>query len=97
MTHHHAEPRHGRRRRDGATPAAPDRPATPEPPPAWDGAGNLRPGETPPAEGSMSETGPYESHNPTRGWGPVPLLLIVLLAASFVAFFIAYAIVIITG
>ncbi|SFD27965.1 DUF6480 family protein [Streptomyces aidingensis] len=87
---HQAEPRHDR-------PGGGASPARPEPPPPGEGRGTSRPGETPPAEGSMSETGPYEAHNPTRGWGPVPLLLIVLLAASFVAFFIAYAIVIVAS
>ncbi|WP_236243745.1 DUF6480 family protein [Streptomyces sp. CC228A] len=50
--------------------------------------GGVPPGETPPAESSMPEAGPYESHNPTKGWAKAPLagiLLVVLLVAAGLA------------
>lgn len=50
------------------------------------------PGETPPAEGSMSGAGPDESHNPTKGWARGPLVALAVLVALFVAFFLTYAI-----
>lgn len=31
------------------------------------------PGETPPAESSMPEAGPLETHNPPKGWAKAPL------------------------
>ncbi len=35
--------------------------------------GGVPPGETPPAESSMPEAGPYElSHNPAKGWAKGP-------------------------
>lgn len=54
--------------------------------------GGVPPGETPPAESSMPEAGPRETHNPTRA-GPRPLALILLLVVLVAAFFLVYAIV----
>ncbi|GAA0662859.1 hypothetical protein GCM10009535_48100 [Streptomyces thermocarboxydovorans] len=34
--------------------------------------GGVPPGETPPAESSLPEAGPQETHNPTRGWSRGP-------------------------
>lgn len=53
--------------------------------------GGVPPGETPPAESSLPEAGPRETHNPPKGWGPVPLTLILVLCALIAAFFLAYA------
>lgn len=57
--------------------------------------GGVPPGETPPAESSMPEAGPYETHNPTKGWAKGPLTLILLLVVVVAAFFLAYALVLI--
>ncbi|HZF93172.1 DUF6480 family protein [Streptomyces sp.] len=57
--------------------------------------GGVPPGETPPAESSMPEAGPRETHNPPKGWGKGPLTLIIVLAVLVAAFFLAYALVLI--
>ncbi|NSC20779.1 hypothetical protein FM076_06005 [Streptomyces albus subsp. chlorinus] len=70
--------------------------ANPDPDPArttgLERGGQVPPGETPPAEGSMSEAGPQETHNPAKGWSWAPLILIGLVVAAFVVFFIGYLI-----
>jgi uncharacterized protein DUF6480 len=48
------------------------------------------PGETPPAEGGMSGTGPRQ--DPPRGWAMGPLIAIGILAVVIAGFFLAYAI-----
>jgi hypothetical protein len=53
--------------------------------------GGVPPGETPPAESSMPEAGPRETHNPTKGWAKGPLTLIMLLVVLVAAFFLIYA------
>ncbi len=55
--------------------------------------GGVPPGETPPAESSMSGAGPDETHNPPTGWAKGPLVLIIGLAIVVAGFFLAYAIV----
>jgi hypothetical protein len=55
--------------------------------------GGVPPGETPPAESSMPEAGPQETHNPTKGWAKAPLTLILGLAILIAAFFLVYAII----
>ncbi|MER6349945.1 DUF6480 family protein [Streptomyces sp. NPDC001595] len=57
--------------------------------------GGVPPGETPPAESSMPEAGPQETHNPTKGWAKGPLTVIIVLAVLIAAFFLAYALVLI--
>ncbi|MGX1274045.1 DUF6480 family protein [Streptomyces phaeoluteigriseus] len=57
--------------------------------------GGVPPGETPPAESSMPEAGPQETHNPPKGWAKGPLTLIVVLAVLVAAFFLAYALILI--
>ncbi|MER6807115.1 MULTISPECIES: DUF6480 family protein [Streptomyces] len=57
--------------------------------------GGVPPGETPPAESSMPEAGPYETHNPTKGWAKGPMTAILVLVALIAAFFLAYALVLI--
>ncbi|MDT3399727.1 DUF6480 family protein [Streptomyces sp. B1866] len=59
--------------------------------PGRSGGGGVPPGETPPAEGSTPGAGPRETHNPTRGWSTGPVVVILLVAALCVAFFVAYA------
>ncbi|MDB1086609.1 DUF6480 family protein [Streptomyces sp. ACA25] len=66
----------------------------PEHTPGLEPGGSVPPGETPPSEGGMSETGPQETHNPTRGWAALPLALILVVSAIFVAFFLTYALLI---
>ncbi|MDG9717911.1 DUF6480 family protein [Streptomyces sp. DH24] len=55
--------------------------------------GGVPPGETPPAESSMPEAGPQETHNPPKGWGKAPLTVILVLCALVAAFFLAYALI----
>ncbi len=57
--------------------------------------GGVPPGETPPAESSMPEAGPRETHNPTKGWSKGPLTAILAVAVVFAAFFLAYALILI--
>ncbi|MBQ0866308.1 DUF6480 family protein [Streptomyces smyrnaeus] len=54
--------------------------------------GQVPPGETPPAEGGLSETGPRETHNPTKGWSTVPVVLIGIVVAAVLVFFVGYLI-----
>jgi len=51
------------------------------------------PGESPPAEGSMSGAGPQETYNPTKGWAKGPLTLIICIVVLMAAFFLVYAVV----
>ncbi|MER6573075.1 DUF6480 family protein [Streptomyces sp. NPDC001093] len=53
--------------------------------------GGVPPGETPPAESSMPEARPQETHNPPKGWAKAPLTLILVLVVLVAAFFLAYA------
>lgn len=55
--------------------------------------GGVPPGETPPAESSMSGAGPEETHNPPKGWAKGPLAVIIGLVALIAAFFLVYALV----
>ncbi|MGW0534995.1 DUF6480 family protein [Streptomyces sp. NPDC003032] len=55
--------------------------------------GGVPPGETPPAESSMSGAGPAETHNPPKGWAKGPLALIIGFAVLIAAFFLVYALV----
>ncbi|MFI1417351.1 DUF6480 family protein [Streptomyces sp. NPDC020731] len=57
--------------------------------------GGVPPGETPPAESSMPEAGPRETHNPTKGWAKGPLAAILVLVVLIAAFFLVYAIILI--
>ncbi|MEU1054540.1 DUF6480 family protein [Streptomyces sp. NPDC005876] len=54
--------------------------------------GGVPPGETPPAESSLPEAGPRETHNPTKGWAKAPLAVILGLVVLIAAGFLAYAI-----
>ena len=53
--------------------------------------GGVPPGETPPAESSMPEAGPFEAHNPPKGWAKGPLILIFAVVVLMAAGFLAYA------
>jgi hypothetical protein len=50
-----------------------------------------RPGETPPAEGGLSGTGPRETYNPVKGWAAAPITLLTVVVILFIGFFAAYA------
>ncbi|MEU0195050.1 DUF6480 family protein [Streptomyces afghaniensis] len=53
--------------------------------------GGVPPGETPPAESSLPEAGPQETHNPPKGWSKAPMAVILVLVVLIAAFFLAYA------
>lgn len=55
--------------------------------------GGVPPGETPPAESSLSGALPRDTHNPTTGWAKAPLTVIIAIAVLVAAFFLAYALV----
>jgi hypothetical protein len=50
--------------------------------------GGVPPGETPPGEDSLSGAGPRETYNPVKGWGPGPLIALVVLVLLFAVFFL---------
>jgi hypothetical protein len=52
-------------------------------------------GGVPPAESSMPETLPRETHNPTKGWAKAPMAVIIIVTVLIAAFFLAYALVLI--
>ncbi|MCP9960083.1 MULTISPECIES: DUF6480 family protein [Streptomyces] len=60
--------------------------------PGLDAGASVRPGDTPPAEGSTSGAGPQETHNPPTGWAKAPLAIILVLTALIAAFFIVRAV-----
>lgn len=60
--------------------------------PGLEPGGQVPPGETPPAEGSTPGAGPEETHNPVKGWSRAPMVLLGLVVAVFVAYFIAWAV-----
>ncbi|MER7728651.1 DUF6480 family protein [Streptomyces sp. NPDC096323] len=71
----------------------PDPDPDPETTTGLEPGGGVPPGETPPAESSMSGAGPQETHNPPKGWAKAPLTLILVLTVLVAAFFLVYALV----
>jgi hypothetical protein len=74
----------------------PDHNPPPDPDPdittGLEAGGGVPPGETPPAEGSMSEAGPR--HSAPRGWAKGPLVVIGVVVVLVAGFFLAYAVLI---
>ncbi|MDT0378199.1 DUF6480 family protein [Streptomyces sp. DSM 42041] len=70
---------------DGSESADPD----PENTPGLSPGGEMRQGDTPPAEGGTLDTGPRETYNPTRGWAAAPLVVIAVFCLLVAGFFIA--------
>lgn len=64
----------------------------PDSTPGLDSGGQVPQGETPPAEGSTPWAGPEETYNPAKGWSKGPLILLALLVACFVVYFLAWAV-----
>lgn len=60
--------------------------------PGLEPGGEVPPGETPPGEDSTGGAGPYEHHNPAKGWSKTPVILLALLVAFFLVYFLAWAI-----
>lgn len=57
--------------------------------PGRHGPGGVPPEETPPPEDGLSGTGPRETkHNPTTGWGPLPLVLLTVVVVLFAVFYL---------
>lgn len=60
--------------------------------PGLEPGGGPPPGDTPPAEGGLSGTGPQETYNPVKGWAAAPLTLLAVVVVLFIGFFVAYAV-----
>lgn len=76
------------------TPEEPDGRQDPEDPgrtPGLEPGGSVPPGETPPGEDSTSGAGPRDTHNPPRGWARTPLVVLSLVVAVFVVYFLVWA------
>jgi len=76
-------------------PDEPEQRQNPEDPshaPGLEPGGGVPPGETPPGEDSTAGAGPRETHNPPRGWARTPLVVLALLVAVFVIYFLVWAV-----
>jgi hypothetical protein len=60
--------------------------------PGLEPGGQVPPGETPPGEDSTGGAGPDERHNPAKGWSKTPVILLALLVAAFLVYFLAWAV-----
>ncbi|MFP8906119.1 MULTISPECIES: DUF6480 family protein [Streptomyces] len=60
--------------------------------PGLEDGGGVPPGETPPGESSTPAGAPDQNANTPSGWGPVPLVLLLVMAVLVAGFFIAYAV-----
>ncbi|MTE21779.1 hypothetical protein F0L17_22210 [Streptomyces sp. TRM43335] len=57
-----------------------------------DGGSSVPPGETPPGESSTPAGAPDQNANTPSGWGPAPMIALLVLVVLIAAFFLAYAV-----
>lgn len=67
-------------------------PEDPSHSPGLEPGGGVPPGETPPGEDSTAGAGPDEHHNPAKGWTKAPVLVLAVLVALFLVYFLARAV-----
>lgn len=60
--------------------------------PGLDEGGGVPPGETPPGEDSTAGAGPRDTQNPSRGWAKAPMVILTLVVACFVVYFLVWAV-----
>ncbi|OEV05441.1 DUF6480 family protein [Streptomyces nanshensis] len=60
--------------------------------PGLEPGGQVPPGETPPGEDSTAGAGPDERHNPAKGWSKAPVIVLAVIVAVFLVYFLAWAI-----
>lgn len=61
--------------------------------PGLEAGAGVRPGDTPPAEGSTSGTSYREPNLRGKGWGPVPVTLVIVAGLVVAAMLITMAVV----
>jgi hypothetical protein len=65
--------------------------------PGLESGGVVRPGNTPPAEGRLSETGPPEQPIPRRAWGSTSIIITLIVGLLIAAMLLTMAVVLLRG